>query len=100
MRHEIGDRHFAGEKEGDRTSEEAKRQKDAAGEFENAGTCRQSGERMRLGSGREVEQLLRAMFDELQGGHDAQYAQRLWPVLSKAFEKLHLKLQFYPRSGP
>jgi len=33
VRHEIGDRHFAGQKERDRAGEQPERQKDAAGKF-------------------------------------------------------------------
>lgn len=36
VRHEIGDRHFAGQKEGYGPREQAERQQDAAGEFEDA----------------------------------------------------------------
>ena len=94
VRHEIGDRHLAGQKERDRAGEQTERQQDAAGEFEDGCRRRQAGQSVRLGADREIEQFLRAMLDELQGRDDAQDAECLRLKSGETVKKLHLKLHF------
>ena len=73
MRHPVGDRHLAGQDEGDRAGEQPEQQQDAAEELEHAGEAEQREQLgLRTVRRREAEQLLRAVLHEDQRRDDAQ----------------------------
>ena len=59
MRHEVGDRHLAGQDEGDRPREQAKHDQDAADDFQHGGEAEQRKQRRAHAGVGKAEQLAR-----------------------------------------
>ena len=91
MRHEIGDRHLAGEEEGHRPGEQADDEQQAADELDHAGDAEEREERRAELGRREAEQLLRAVLEEEQRRHDAQHRQRIGPPGREEGLEIHLQ---------
>ncbi len=90
VRHEIGDRHFAGEQESHWAGEQADEQKQAADQFEDAGDAEQREERRAELGRREAEQFLRAMLEEEQRRDDTQRRQGIGTPGRKQGLEIHL----------
>jgi hypothetical protein len=87
MRHEIGDRHVAGENEGDGARQKADRKQNAADHFDDALKPDQRAHGRLHRSVRKVEQLRDAVLQEQQPDQQADDAEQLGHILADAIHR-------------